>query len=241
MRVEMVDISRINVDPSYQRDLDEKRVASNAKAFQLGAAKAVSLSERDDGSLWAYDGQQTLDTFRRVGISLIPAVIVSGNQQLEARWFVTMNGPGVRKATQRESQKAGLVAGDELSAKVQSLLDFYRIELAKGGSRAGTTSAIGTLKSLAKKDCGRLDEAMGFINRLWSKADRAWTHPVIRGAWDVVVMDNADEVEKTLKRLKVTPQRILDLAAGMQAQTGQRGSGAGYAKRAFLTLANVDT
>ena len=46
IEMKLIDIDSIHVDPSYQRDLDEKRVKKIAAKFRQGAAKAVSLSRR---------------------------------------------------------------------------------------------------------------------------------------------------------------------------------------------------
>ena len=235
----LVDVDSINVDTGYQRTTDEKRVASASKAFSSGAIKAISLSQRTDGSLWCYDGQHTLEILRRLGAKVIPAVIVPGDQQKEAEWFVLMNGAGVRKATARDTQKAAVVAGMEGAIEVQELLNSYGLVIAKGGAAKGTTSAIGSIKSWAKKDMDRLVRAMGMIDRLWRNEDHAWTQIVLRGAWDVAGTDQLDAVEKGLAKARVTPRRVLDTAGGLQSATGLVGGGSGYAKRAFFALAKV--
>lgn len=235
----LVDIDSINVDPEYQRDFDARRVQASAKAFASGAIKAVSLSQRADGSLWCYDGQHTLEILRSMGATAVPAVMVAGDQQKEAEWFVLMNGAGVRKATARETQKAAVVACMPGALDVQDLLDSYGILLAKGGAAKGTTSAIGSIRAWAKTDRERLVRAMDMIDRLWCNDSHAWTQIVMRGAWDVARTEQLEAVERGLAKHRVTPRRVLDTAAGMQAATGLPGGGSGYAKRAMFALAKV--
>jgi hypothetical protein len=237
--ISIVDIDRINVDPEYQRTLDVKRVAKVAEAFSAGAIKAISLSRRADGSLWCYDGQHSLEIMRAKGVMQVPAVIVSGSQKQEAAWFLLMNGAGVRKASQREQQSPGVVAGDEVSIKTQELMDSYGILMAKGGARSGMTSAIGSIKTWIKSDHARLIRAMDMIDRLWCNEDHAWTQIVIRGAWDIAGTDKLAAVEAGLIKQKVTPRRVLDVAGAMQAATGTGGGGSGYSKKAFFSLAKV--
>lgn len=237
--INMVDVDLINIDREYQRDLDEKRVEKLAKAFNSGAVKAVSLSRRGDGSLWVYDGQHSLEIMKRIGIKKIPAVITQGSQQQEAFWFGLINGAGVRKASQRDWQKAGVVCGEAISLEISKLLDAYGLKIAKGGAKKGTTSAIGSLKAWIKSDYPRLTNAMDMVNRLWCNEDHAWTQIVLRGAWDVAGTDQLMQVEKGLSKNKVTPRRVLDVACAMQSSTGINGGGSGYAKQAFFKLAKV--
>lgn len=239
--IALLPVDSVRVDETYQRELDEKRVERLRKAYQRGACKAISVSRRADGSLYVYDGQHTLALCRALGVRTVPAVIVDGDRQKEARWFLLMNGSGVSKATARESHKAALEAGDPVAVGVQELLRMHGLVLAKGGARKGTTSASGTLRTWAKADIGRLMRAMGMISRLWADEDHAWTQIVLRAAWDVA--DDADllaRVEAGLAKRKVTPRRLLDTAAGMQSATGLPGGGSGYAKRAILQLAKVN-
>lgn len=236
----LIPVGDVLIDSTYQRGLDEKRVARLRKAYQRGACKAISVSRRADGSLYVYDGQHTLALCRAMGVRSVPAVIVDGDRQKEARWFLLMNGAGVSKATAREAHKAAVEAGDSVAAGVQELLRMYGLTLAKGGARKGATSAIGALRTWAKADIGRLMRAMGMISRLWTDEDHAWTHIVLRAAWDVAIdAELMAAVESGLAKRKVTPRRLLDTAAGMQSATGVPGGGAGYAKRAILQLARV--
>lgn len=235
-----LDVAAVKVDSRYQRTLDEKRIARLRRAYDRGACKAISVSRRADGDLYVYDGQHTLELCRAMGLETIPAVVVDGDFQKEARWFLLMNGAGVSKATARDAHRAAVVAGDPVAAGVQELLRMYGLTVAAGGARKGATSAIGTLRTWAKADIGRLMRAMGMISRLWSEEDHAWTQIVLRAAWDVAADDGMlTAVEAGLSKRKVTPRRLLDTAAGMQSATGLPGGGSGYAKRAILQLAKV--
>lgn len=235
-----VPISTIRVDEAYQRPLDQKRIERLRRAFDRGASKAISVSRRPNGSLYVYDGQHTLELCRAMGLESIAAVIVDGDQQKEARWFLLMNGAGVSKARARETHVAAIVADDPVAKEVQDLMDTYGILLAKGGSKAGTMSAIGTMRTWVKADKERLVRAMDVIDRLWCTEDHAWTQVVMRGAWDIAAdHELLVQVETGLAKHKVTPRRILDTAHGMQEATGTPGGGSGYSKAAYLKLAKV--
>lgn len=235
-----IPIELLKIDVSYQRDLDEGRIKRLLKAFDAGAIKALSVSRRLCGSLYVYDGQHTLAVFKAMRAKTVPALVVDGDREMEARWFMLMNGAGVSKATARDAHRAAVVARDDTAIMVQGLLDSLGLEVAKGGARAGTLSAIGTLQSWAKQDFNRLDRAMGMVHQLWANESHAWTQVVLRGAWDIAA--DADVMRRVIsgcRKHKVTPRRILDAAAGMQMATGMPGGGSGYAKQAYLRLAGV--
>lgn len=237
-QLKFVDINAIFVDPAYQRPLDEKRIERLRKAYTRGAAKAISLSRRACGSLYVYDGQHTLALCKAIGEKQIPAVIVPGNQAMEAKWFLLMNGAGVSKATAREAFMAGVVAKDDVALGVYALLKLHGVKVAKGGASQGTTSAIGSLKIWYRQDAARLIRVMELIDRCWKGEEAAWTQIVLRGVWDLAAQPFG-ELEAGIKKHKVTPRRVLDTAAGMQSATGTQGGGSGYAKNALLMLARI--
>lgn len=233
-------ISDILIDDSYQRPLDQKRINRARKAFESGACKAVSLSRRNGGSLYAYDGQHTVELCKQMGFKSVPATVVEGDREKEARWFVLMNSNGVSKADARDVHRAETTYGDETATELNDLLYSYGLLISNGGSRKGTISCVGTLKSWLKKDKARLSRAMDMIDRLWCNEDHAWTQVVIRGAWDIASNpDLLEQVEKGLAKHKVTPRRLLDTMQGMQAATGTPGGGSGYSKSAYLNLSRV--
>ena len=238
-RLQMVDIQTINVDPAYQRGLNESRVRGIAKNFDVGAVKALSLSQRVDGSLWAYDGRHTLEVLSLKGYKKAPAMIIDGTQEDEARWFILMNGAGTRKASKAEAYIAGLAANDETAIRAREVLNSFGLSLAKGGVSAGKTSSIAFIQSALKSNPERLEAAMQMLHNLWPNEAETWTRIMLRGAWEIVGADLRAQFEAGARLHKVTPRRVLDMAQGMQAANGEPGSGAGHVKRAMLQLARV--
>ena len=239
IELKLVNIQQINVDMSYQREIDPKRVRKLATAFDRGACKSVSLSRRLDGTLWVYDGQHTIEILRAQGIKQVPAVIVAGTAIQEAEWFSLINGSGPRKATPSEKQKAGYFAGDTLAVEAQDMLDEYGILIATGGTHAGMTRSIDFIKTCIKADKPRLVSAMDMIDRLWANEREAWSRTIMRGAYEVAGLGCIDRLEAGLSKNKITPRRVLDVAQGMQLATGEPGGGMGFVKKAMLALAQV--
>ena len=84
----------IQIDHSYQRDLNEgkrQRISSN---FNWAAFGAISLCRRKDGSLWCIDGQHRLESvMARSDVADVPAVIFNLGDELrdEATDFLVAN------------------------------------------------------------------------------------------------------------------------------------------------------
>lgn len=233
-------IQALGVDERYQRPLDEKRCERVQKAFMSGAVKALSVAKRDDGTYWIYDGQHTKNILSSMGHSEAHCIVVpSSGWREEARWFLLMNSSGVAKANVRDRHIAELAAEDAIALEAQAILSQHGISMTKGGAQPRTTSAIGAIKQYLKSDKKRLIEAMGMIKRLWADESHAWTAIMLRGAWEVAGDGRLSQVESGLKKHKIKPRRILDVAAGMQASTGTAGGGSAYIKQAYLQLAKV--
>ena len=56
----LVKPKEINIDPLYQRNLDEKRVAKMVKQYNPNLVNPPKVSFRD-GKYWVFDGQHTID------------------------------------------------------------------------------------------------------------------------------------------------------------------------------------
>lgn len=240
MKIQMIEISELHTDPAYQRALDDRRVSRTVKAFSLGAVKAISVSQRECGRMYVYDGQHTVAAARILGIVKLPAVIVNGDQRKEAQWFLAINGGNSKRVSQRQIQKAGVVAGDKLSEMTQEILSDYSIQISNGGSSAGSTNSIALIKRYIALSPPHLRSAMDAINYLWRDDQWAWSAVVLRGMFEIARDDSPSllpDVVKACRRKKVMPRRLLDVASAMQlASAGGRGSGSCYAKDAILKL-----
>lgn len=234
----LVDIGNIHIDPAYQRDMDEKRVKKLAAKFKQGAAKAVSLSRRPNGSLWCYDGQHTIEIYRVAGFTHVPAVIVNGDMKKEADWFEELN-QSVKRVSARDRQRAGVVADKPSALAVQDLLDRFGIQISKGGLRSGMTNSVGAIGRYVSSDPARIAQAMRAIDEMWRDETEAWSGVVLRGMFEACGKVAPKELIKACKTRRVTPRRILDWCSARQTSAGSSGGGACYACEAILTLAGI--
>ena len=126
--LEQVPITRLQVDPTYQRatDSDGSRriIVGMVKQWNWTLCQPLVVARRTDGSLWVLDGQHRLQgAIERGDVPYLPCVISSSlDHKDEARTFVDLNTRR-QKLTQGQIFHGMLAAGDPEAKQVQALLD----------------------------------------------------------------------------------------------------------------------
>ena len=126
--LEQVPITRLQVDPTYQRATDSEAsrrvIAGMVKQWNWTLCQPLVVARRTDGSLWVLDGQHRLAGAKERGdIPFVPCVISSSlDHAEEARTFVELNTRR-QKLNQGEIFHGMLAAGDPDAKAVQQLLD----------------------------------------------------------------------------------------------------------------------
>lgn len=235
----LIDLDRINLDYEYQRDDSlEKRVKKIREKFDVLAIKAPSVSLRDGGRYYVYDGQATILAAKEEGMKSLWCMVIDSCADVEAGAFVKINTCS-KKASQRDVFKAALFSGDEIAAQADRLMKDHGISVSKGGSNFKATGSIGFFMEKLKTRNGykTLDAALGAIAVLFPDQPKRFGSIMMRGMYGCACRDDFDEICRSLKRRGVTCDQILATAVGMQAMTGTGGSGLSYATQAILTLA----
>lgn len=76
--LDWIDVSLIDIDPAYQRGLDEARVQRILGWFTWDAFGAIVIAPADEGRYHCTDGQHRLAAARRhPAVSVVPAIIIS--------------------------------------------------------------------------------------------------------------------------------------------------------------------
>lgn len=141
----------ICVDPLYQRNLDEKRVAKMVKEYNPNLVNPPKISFRD-GKYWVFDGQHTIAMLRKVrGEKPIECRVFHGMTWIdELELFIAQNGIDSDPTTM-DKLRASYNGGDpEVKAMVHAAqlagvtVDFQR------GKIAGRVVAVSTLFKMFK-------------------------------------------------------------------------------------------
>lgn len=142
----------INVDPLYQRNLDEKRVARMVKDYNPNLVNPPKVSFRN-GKYWVFDGQHTIAMLRKVRgeNKAIECRVFHGMTWMdELELFIAQNGIDSDPTT-IDKLRASYNGGDpEVKAMVQAAsLAGVTVDFQKG-KIAGRCVAVSTLFKMFK-------------------------------------------------------------------------------------------
>lgn len=146
-----VDPSTVGIDDAYQRSLNLQRCRKIAREFDSALFTPINVGEREDGSLYCYDGMHRVQSALIAGIERIPALVLRGTtRSTEARLFAAQNS----RNNVAESAKinAEAIGEDALSMQTVALLAEFGLRLSKTGSSAdGVVACAKVLRSMYEK------------------------------------------------------------------------------------------
>lgn len=144
-RLALVRVAELKVDYTYQRPLDERRVASIASNYSAALAGVVDVSERENGDRYLVDGQHRAKGAQRAGEEFITAVVHPGlTVGGEARLFYLKNTT-TRKPSAFSVFRARLGAGESNAVAIGEVCQSLGISIADGGWTHRSTKAVASL------------------------------------------------------------------------------------------------
>ncbi len=133
--LEWIPVVSIGIDPAYQRGIDndpsQRFIRAIARDWDWSLCLPLKLARRDDGSMWAVDGQHRLSAaLLRGDIPHLPCVIgrYASNCD-EAAAFVALNRQR-RALGSMDLFKAAIAAGDDETIEVMAAIKASGLRLA---------------------------------------------------------------------------------------------------------------
>ncbi|MBN9335289.1 DUF6551 family protein [Devosia sp.] len=155
--IDWLDKNLIDIDPTYQRGLDEARVQKIVDWFAWDSFGAIVVAPAEEGRYHAIDGQHRLEAAKRhPKVDLLPAVIIVGRGLVaEAETFVNVNGAR-KNVSPLEMYWAQLTAGDPEAETVKQVCERAGVKLLRypgsnGKYAVSETVAIAALRGLIDK------------------------------------------------------------------------------------------
>lgn len=155
--IDWLDKALIDIDPTYQRGLDEARVQKIVDWFAWDSFGAIVVAPAEDGRYHAIDGQHRLEAAKRHPmVNQLPAVIITGRGTVaEAETFVNVNGAR-KNVSPLEMHWAQLAAGDPEAETVKQVCERAGVKLLRypgsnGKYKTGETVAIAAIRTLIDK------------------------------------------------------------------------------------------
>lgn len=169
-RFQMIHKSQLRiVQDSYQRVVRDRSVAEYAANWNWASAGALIIGNRD-GVFYVIDGQHRLLAARkRADISELPCLVFDEMTEVkEAQAFLDVNkNRSVMRA--HDTHNAAAVAGDELAAYVNRVIEETGLSLKKCAKNVGETCSVAWCLSAAKKDRKAFEEVLAIAARLSAK------------------------------------------------------------------------
>lgn len=183
--VELLELSDLLVDHTYQRPIEERFVVAMAEKFDETLVGVIDVSDRGNGDYAILDGQQRYETMKVVGkTTCFAATFTDMTIQDEAGFFF-------RKNRDRRSMKgyygfrARLIAGDPTAVAVEETVRTAGFGLGPKSDHTDVIGAIGSTErawgqsSDVRRDC--LTPALRTIGAAWRGRDDSLHGSVIEG------------------------------------------------------------
>ncbi len=228
----VVDLATLNVDPSYQRELNLKQVASIVASFEETALGIPLVGQREDGSLWTVDGQQRIGAIKKMGRRTVRAeVFASHGPEHEASVFKWVNF-NRRKLNSVQQFRALLTAHDEAAWAVKECVEEcgYHVVTGKNSRNsdlaADQLTCITTLMGIYKRlGVEPIKFALNTVKQVWP-GDKLGVHNVMVDGFAIFWNRNKGviDLDRLIPRLQTETAQKVHYGAG-QMTISQNKSG----------------
>lgn len=190
MKFEKIKPSDVKSDPSYQRELDEKRSQDLATTYNGDFAGVPVVSRRNDGQLFVLDGQHRISANVSAGMGSV-AVLMQVHDGLsikqEADMFHHLN-KNRRAVGAHDDFKARVKAEHADALAVVAILKSHGLKITHQMQKNGVR-AIQAVESVYRR--GNLSETMHIL-AAWSAGDpSAFDGPLVKGVSSFLAMYGA--------------------------------------------------
>jgi hypothetical protein len=156
--IEYLKVDDLEVDPAYQRGLDQRRADEIAKTFEPARLGTVVVSRREDGTNVVIDGQTRCAGACGAGHgdTLVRCEVFTGlTRQKEAELFLKLNN-GRKPVGALDKYKARLVAEEPVAMEIERIVRGRKLRIGVG-QRARVIQAIHAVESVHRrqKNLGR--------------------------------------------------------------------------------------
>lgn len=224
-------ISGRSVDPSYQRTLEsrasQKVIDRIAESFCWRFFGVVTAAEKTETAWVLIDGQHRVEAARRIGIEVVPALIVPApTRDEQAQVFLAVNRQRVA-INHFAMHYASVAAGEQIAVDTQALADQAGIEIPrypipKASIKPGQTMALGTIKAASAS--GKGTRAVILVGQAWRTKLGGIPAGVLKAAWLALEEQvPADNVSAWLQRHRAddmsgvaSTARVHEFVAGMR-------------------------
>lgn len=178
-------ISALQVD-KYQKKVRKKVVDEIVKHFNPAAVGVIHVSQREDGSLWIFDGQHRTEALSRLGYEYVDCLVFSGlTPEQEASGFIGHHA--VSKPTKIEEHVGRVFAKDETALEIERIVTSLGLRVVSGGAK-NTIQSITALYNIYEKNGETiLRRVLTIIRDGFIDTDRPYIVPLLKSLRDLIV------------------------------------------------------
>lgn len=214
-----VDVTLIDVDNNYQRELDGRQVQKILKGFRWDHFGAVVLARKPDGRFSVTDGQHRCKAAAlHPQINEVPALIIKGEgMAAEAENFLVINR--ARKAVSPvDTYWAGIAAGNASDLRIRDVLHSAGCDVvaSDGDYKPGTTNAVSALRrAVDRYGDGATIAALKVIREAWPTDPKALRGTLITTVARLVRNNKGIDRERLVRVL--APKSFAEMTATAEA------------------------
>lgn len=167
-----VPVGELQVDHTYQRPVSPTHVNRIAKGFDHSLFGIVTVSEREDGSLYILDGQHRAAALVKLGRGemRIPCEVLTGLSLQEEAEIFHLRNSNKKTMSPQEKFRGALLSGDERAMEIERIVrnSGYEVNLDDSELRGGKIPAIAALRHVDKQyRDGHLAITLELIRDTW--------------------------------------------------------------------------
>lgn len=202
----------LNVDERYQRPANHALALRIASRWSYMSCGAITVALRQDGTLWAVDGQhRVLGARRRSDVKTLPCVIFkSASVEEEARAFLTLNAGKPVPAIDKHN--AAVTSRDETALFIQALLESLGLSLARSARHVGQLAFIALCYRRAVENRADFETVLRFSAEICRYENSPISERLFDGLWYLqkAIKDGLGNARLARRIREIGTSRLLD-------------------------------
>jgi hypothetical protein len=220
LRFEVLAVQDVSIDNAYQRIIAQSLVKKIVDEFMPECFDPPLVGIRDDGSMWAVDGQTRLTALSKKAIDKFPArTFRSRGRAHEAELFRKINQ--TRRSVKRfDIFRASLAAGDPATVEIDGVVE-------RAGFKIGYSRTWPQIAAVAKLYDAHADGVLGKVlfamAKAWPENTDILLEVPVGGLWQFFRRFPNAELPRCIdKWKKVGPTKLIQSADTAQMAGGSR-------------------
>lgn len=239
-RFEMVPISSMFVDTSYQRP-PTPLVEEIQNEFIPALVQTLALSRRSNGKYAVMDGQTRMIACEKLGLEALPSLVYEGLSKADEARIFELIQTARRNVTSYYRFRASIIGKNPRSLAIVQLVKD--LDLGWGiGMGAGEINSVASLEYGYDLDATALERALLALKEAYGatgKEDKPYVPKgrMIRALTLYFHLNNTADDERVVRRLKANSENSLQVAADHLQASGAVKPPGGRSKYGFLQVA----